>query len=47
MIWAEICIENSQDIVGTIPDMFNQAVSFFTRNLHYIQKDKNFNSVGT
>ncbi len=37
---------DSQDIVGTIPDMFNQAVSFFTRNLHYIQKDKNFNSVG-
>ncbi len=37
---------DSQDIVGTIPDMFNQAVSFFTRNLQYIQKDKNFNSVG-
>ncbi|HOR60049.1 MAG TPA: putative DNA binding domain-containing protein [Bacteroidales bacterium] len=37
---------DSQDIVGTIPHMFNGAISFLTRNLQHIQKEKNFNSVG-
>lgn len=37
---------DSQDIVGTIPEMFKKAMSFLTRNLQFIQKEKNFNSVG-
>ena len=37
---------SSKDIVGTIPEMFDQAVDFFGANLHSIQAGQNFNSVG-
>ncbi|MBQ3922800.1 MAG: putative DNA binding domain-containing protein [Spirochaetales bacterium] len=37
---------DSEDIVGTIPYMFERGMSFFTRTLHHIQKGQNFNSVG-
>ena len=37
---------SSKDIVGTIPKMFDQAMDFFTANLHAIQAGQNFNSVG-
>ena len=37
---------DSVDIVGTVPEMFNDAIGFFKRNLHYIQNNRNFNSTG-
>lgn len=37
---------SSKDIEGTIPEMFEQAMGFFTANLHSIQAGQNFNSVG-
>jgi len=37
---------DSQDIEGTIPQMFEDSVRFFTANLHHIQAGQNFNSVG-
>lgn len=37
---------SSKDIEGTIPEMFEQAMDFFTANLHSIQAGQNFNSVG-
>jgi predicted HTH transcriptional regulator len=37
---------SSKDIVGTIPEMFEQAIDFFTANLHSVQAGQNFNSVG-
>jgi len=37
---------SSKDIIGTIPDMFEQAMAFFTANLNHIQDGQNFNSVG-
>ncbi|MBQ5424554.1 MAG: hypothetical protein IIU33_04940, partial [Bacteroidales bacterium] len=35
-----------EDIVGTIPEMFQKSISFFTRNLHHIQAGQSFNSTG-
>lgn len=37
---------DSEDIEGTIPQMFQKAMSFFTRNLHHVQAGQSFNSVG-
>ena len=37
---------DSKDIIGTIPEMFTAAISFFTSNLHAVQDGQNFNSVG-
>ncbi len=37
---------SSQDIVGTIPKIFEETIRFFTSNLHHIQAGQNFNSVG-
>lgn len=37
---------SSQDIVGTIPEIFEEAMRFFTSNLLHIQAGQNFNSVG-
>jgi len=37
---------SSQDINGTIPELFEETMRFFTSNLHQIQADQNFNSVG-
>ncbi len=37
---------SSEDIVGTIPEMFKQAISFLNANLHHVQAGQNFNSVG-
>lgn len=37
---------SSQDIVGTIPEIFEETMRFFTSNLHHIQAGQNFNSVG-
>jgi predicted HTH transcriptional regulator len=34
------------DLKGTIPDLFEQGMKFFTNNLHYIQKNESFNSKG-
>jgi ATP-dependent DNA helicase RecG len=34
------------DIEGTIPEMFDSSLKFFTDNLKFIQKDQNFNSKG-
>jgi len=36
----------SQDIVGTIPKILEEAIRFFTTNLRHIQAGQNFNSVG-
>jgi predicted HTH transcriptional regulator len=37
---------DSRDIEGTIPEMFENAIKFFTANLHHVQAGQNFNSVG-
>ncbi len=37
---------SSKDITGTIPEIFEEALSFFTANLRYEQAEQNFNSVG-
>lgn len=37
---------DSKDIVGTIPILFNEGISFFTANLRHIQRDQDFNSLG-
>jgi len=37
---------SSKDIIGTIPEMFEETIHFFTSNLHHIQAGQNFNSVG-
>lgn len=37
---------DSKDIEGTIPEMFDQAMAFFTSNLRSVQAEQNFNSVG-
>ena len=37
---------SSQDIVGAIPEIFEETMRFFTSNLHHLQAGQNFNSVG-
>jgi len=37
---------DSEDIIGTIPEMFEKGMSFFSRNLHHTQQGQNFNSEG-
>jgi ATP-dependent DNA helicase RecG len=37
---------SSQDISGTIPEIFEETMRFFTSNLHHIQAGQNFNTVG-
>jgi predicted HTH transcriptional regulator len=37
---------DSQDIGGTIPEIFEDTMKFLTTNLHHIQAGQNFNSVG-
>jgi len=37
---------SSQDISGTIPEIFEETMRFFTSNLHHVQAGQNFNSVG-
>lgn len=37
---------DSQDISGTIGEMFAQSLSFVTRNIKYTQQGRGFNSVG-
>jgi len=36
----------SQDIKGAIPQMYEEAIRFFTTNLCHVQAGQNFNSVG-
>lgn len=37
---------NSQDINGTIPELFNGGMTFFTSNLKHTQQDQSFNTLG-
>ncbi|GAB1395846.1 putative DNA binding domain-containing protein [Saprospiraceae bacterium] len=37
---------SSQDIEGTIPEIFEETMRFFKSNLHHIQAGQNFNSIG-
>lgn len=37
---------DSEDIGGTVPQMFERGMSFLTRNLHHVQAGQNFNSTG-
>ena len=41
-----ISYRDSEDIKGNIPELFKKGMSFITRNLHKLQNDKGFNSVG-
>lgn len=34
------------DLQGTIPELFDKAMNFLFSNLHHVQKDQNFNSIG-
>jgi len=38
---------DSKDIKGTIPEMFDATVTFIMNNLKFIQKDQDFNSIGS
>ena len=37
---------DSRDIIGTIPDMFNEGIRFLEMNLKHTQQNQNFNSIG-
>ncbi|MEN6568030.1 MAG: hypothetical protein ABFC57_17230 [Veillonellales bacterium] len=37
---------DSEDIKGNIPELFKDSMAFFMRNLHKLQNNKPFNSVG-
>ena len=37
---------DSRDMIGTIPELFRESMSFFKGNLRHEQKGQNFNSVG-
>ena len=37
---------DSRDIIGTVPTMFREGMSFLKSNLHHLQAGQNFNSVG-
>jgi predicted HTH transcriptional regulator len=37
---------DSRDIIGTIPDMFDEGIRFFEINLKHTQQGQNFNSKG-
>jgi predicted HTH transcriptional regulator len=37
---------DSRDMIGTIPDMFNEGIKFFEINLRHTQQGQNFNSPG-
>lgn len=37
---------DSRDIMGTIPEMFDEAMRFLNGNLHHVQAGQSFNSVG-
>lgn len=37
---------DSKDITGTVPQLFDQGMSFLKANLHSVQADQGFNSVG-
>ena len=37
---------DSQDIIGTIPKIFDETMDFFKRNLHHTQQGQDFNSTG-
>lgn len=37
---------DSRDIIGTIPALFDKGMGFFLSNLHWIQKEQDFNSLG-
>ncbi|MCL2073730.1 MAG: hypothetical protein FWH18_07410 [Marinilabiliaceae bacterium] len=37
---------DSRDIIGTLPDMFLESLSFFRQNLKHVQRGQNFNAVG-
>jgi len=37
---------DSEDITGTIPEMYDKTMAFIKRNLHHVQDGQNFNSVG-
>ena len=37
---------DSRDIIGTVPAMFREGMSFLKSNLHHLQAGQNFNSVG-
>ncbi len=37
---------DSEDITGTIPEMFDKGMGFLMRNLHHVQNGQNFNSTG-
>lgn len=43
---AGTAYRDSEDIEGTVPEMFQKAMSFFTRNLHHVQAGQSFNSTG-
>lgn len=41
-----VAYRDSEDIVGTIPEMFKKGMSFLKRNLHHVQNGQDFNSIG-
>lgn len=43
---AETQYRDSKDIIGTIPELFSQGMTFLKSNLHSIQAGQSFNSIG-
>jgi hypothetical protein len=37
---------DSEDIDGTLPEQYQRGLAFIKRNLHHVQRDQNFNSLG-
>lgn len=37
---------DSEDIDGTLPEQYQRSLAFIKRNLHHVQGDQNFNSLG-
>ncbi len=43
---AETDYMDSEDIIGPVNDLYDQGMSFIKRQLHKVQKNQNFNSLG-
>lgn len=43
---GDINYQDSEDIYGTLPEQYQRAFSFIKRNLHHIQNNRGFNTLG-
>ena len=43
---ADVHYQDSEDIYGTLIEQYQRAFSFIKRNLHHVQNDRGFNTLG-